>query len=276
MKHQKSSINLFSVIFYSALCLVGVQLAVGYGQLWLSEKGWIPRALLSDVGTTVLFQVICIALCLPRYLHAPDPARRIHRKGEKRITPFELILVLLVSIVFIDLINNALVLVTKFVRDSAYQGIMQELSSGNRVLVILSVGVLGPVFEELLFRGILYRGIRSMGGFWVSAILTSALWGVSHMNFTQGVATFLMGLLLCFFYETYRSLILVILIHMGNNIAGLFTSGSLGTMTGNLLEMLILMGIELLLTILILTRLSNKNAGGFRKFDSIRESAAGR
>ena len=53
---------------------------------------------------------------------------------------------------------------------------------GSFLTILFSMGI-GPGFrEELMFRGVLFRFSEEFGGSWFALILTSALFGLSHIN----------------------------------------------------------------------------------------------
>lgn len=52
------------------------------------------------------------------------------------------------------------------------------------VFAVLAVGV-APVVEELLFRGLVLRGLMLRAGFWPAAVVSSALFGAFHAQGTD-------------------------------------------------------------------------------------------
>lgn len=79
----------------------------------------------------------------------------------------------------------------------------------------LYVGLIGPVFEEIVFRGVLLRALAPYGRNF--AILTSAvMFGLYHGDFTQGLFAFVIGLLLGFVAMEY-SLLWSVALHVFNN-----------------------------------------------------------
>jgi membrane protease YdiL (CAAX protease family) len=61
--------------------------------------------------------------------------------------------------------------------------------------VALAIG--GPLYEEFLFRGFLFKGIaHSRMGNWAAVVITAAAWALIHTQFTkyQIVVTFFLGL----------------------------------------------------------------------------------
>lgn len=63
------------------------------------------------------------------------------------------------------------------------------------LLTVLVIGVLAvlvaPVVEELLFRGLVLRGLMLRMGFWPAAVLSSALFGVLHAQGSAAEAVLL-------------------------------------------------------------------------------------
>ena len=79
----------------------------------------------------------------------------------------------------------------------------------------LFVGLIGPIFEEIVFRGVLLGALAPYGRNF--AIVTSAvMFGLYHGDFTQGLFAFVMGLLLGFVAMEY-SLLWSIVLHVFNN-----------------------------------------------------------
>jgi len=84
------------------------------------------------------------------------------------------------------------------------------------VLYFITIAVIPPVVEELMFRGMILHGLRRFGdGF---AIVASALlFGLYHGNFVQFVFAFLAGLAMALVVVRTGSLWTSILIHFVNN-----------------------------------------------------------
>lgn len=104
--------------------------------------------------------------------------------------------------------------------DERYQQTAQITYSANFLVQIIGLGVITPVAEELMFRGILYKRFRERQGFWYSALWSAFLFSFMHSNTTQMVYTFLLGVLLSYLYEKFGSfrapVALHILLNMGS------------------------------------------------------------
>lgn len=92
---------------------------------------------------------------------------------------------------------------------------------GQEFAALLVVGgVLGPIFEELLFRGILYQGARSVLAPIPAAIVSAAIFASAHQSFT-GVQPVQLagGMLFCIAYERSGSLWAPVILHVTGNLA---------------------------------------------------------
>lgn len=122
-----------------------------------------------------------------------------------------------------------------FVLFSAATGIVAALG-GFEVLGLRGIGQIWPtltiavtsgVFEETLFRGVLFRHIETMLGSWAALALTSALFGAAHLTnpgatpFAAFAVAMEAGILLGAAYLLTRRLWLAIGIHAAWN----FTQG---------------------------------------------------
>lgn len=84
--------------------------------------------------------------------------------------------------------------------------------------MVFSVVLLGPVVEELLFRGLVLNMLGKIRRGWLPVIGSGILFGLFHVEPVQVVYTALMGILLGLVYEKTRRLELTITIHIANNL----------------------------------------------------------
>jgi membrane protease YdiL (CAAX protease family) len=49
-------------------------------------------------------------------------------------------------------------------------------------LLVLTSVVLAPIAEEVVFRGVLFRGLRARSGFWVAALVSATLFTIAHLG----------------------------------------------------------------------------------------------
>ena len=86
---------------------------------------------------------------------------------------------------------------------------------------LLTSGLLIPIIEEVLFRGVLFRVIRRWISFPWAMIISAVVFGVYHGNLVQFVYAGLCGMLLAYLYERYDSILAPILSHAVMNIVAI-------------------------------------------------------
>jgi len=98
-------------------------------------------------------------------------------------------------------------------------------NTGSIPMLILSVGVLAPIFEELFFRGFVFKGLeRSILGAHGAIWVTSIVFALIHLQYSPGVMLLIipMGLLLGYSRHYSGSLLVPIAIHVLNNTVAIF------------------------------------------------------
>ncbi|WP_158598367.1 CPBP family intramembrane glutamic endopeptidase [Falsibacillus albus] len=90
---------------------------------------------------------------------------------------------------------------------------------------IITTSFIVPVYEEVIFRGIILRFFHSRFSFSTSAICSSFLFGAAHF-YSIGImiSAFLAGLILSILYRKTNSILPGILFHMINNLLSYFVS----------------------------------------------------
>ena len=85
-------------------------------------------------------------------------------------------------------------------------------------LAFLLLVVLGPIAEELVFRGYLHGKLRATKApVWVCIIIASALFGAAHMQWNVAIDTFVLGAVMSITREITGSIWPSIMIHMIKN-----------------------------------------------------------
>jgi len=81
------------------------------------------------------------------------------------------------------------------------------------VLAYIAVALVGPIVEEMLFRGLLTAAFRQRFGPYRTAAITAAIFALSHVIPRVLPAVFLLGLALAFVYERIGSTMPGMLVH---------------------------------------------------------------
>jgi membrane protease YdiL (CAAX protease family) len=103
-----------------------------------------------------------------------------------------------------------------------YTELMETSGLGDSMapLMLAYAIFIGPIAEELIFRGVTLRCFRRIFPFWLANICQAVLFGAYHMNWLQGVYAGALGLILGFICEKGGSIYLSIFLHILYNFWG--------------------------------------------------------
>lgn len=87
-------------------------------------------------------------------------------------------------------------------------------------------GVVSPLAEEVVFRGILYNRMKKTLPAALSLVLSALLFGLYHGNIVQAAYGFLMGMLIAYTYEKCGDFLFAFLFHAAANISVYVITGS--------------------------------------------------
>lgn len=88
----------------------------------------------------------------------------------------------------------------------------------HKIAAFIMVCILAPILEELIFRGLILRGMLQNGiNPWFSIFLTAFLFGAAHMNPWQFMGAGFLGIIFGYVYWRTQSLVLCVFLHFLNN-----------------------------------------------------------
>lgn len=109
-----------------------------------------------------------------------------------------------------------------------------EMMMDYKIAGFITVCILAPIIEEILFRGVLLRGLLQNGTSPIIAIFVSSLlFGAAHLNPWQFIAAGFLGAIFGFVYYRTRSLWLCMFLHALNNTISFVFMIREGTLEGS-------------------------------------------
>lgn len=120
--------------------------------------------------------------------------------------------------------NNMLLLSGLEEMTEEYVQLTESFFKGNLAVELLGLGLIIPIVEEMVFRGLMYERLKEFLDLKLAVVLAAFSFGAVHGNLVQGIFSFFLGLLLIYVYERYHSLLAPILFHMASNILAVFQS----------------------------------------------------
>lgn len=105
-----------------------------------------------------------------------------------------------------------------------YAELSESFFKGNLVSELLGLGVIIPIVEELVFRGLMYERLKEFMDMKFAVITAAVCFGLVHGNVVQAVFSIFLGFLLIYVYERYHSVLAPILFHVASNVLAVFQS----------------------------------------------------
>lgn len=99
--------------------------------------------------------------------------------------------------------------------------VQEQLFAADLILQIVGLGVVAPIAEELIFRGLTYRRMRQFFPVWMSAVLSALLFALYHGNMIQMIFAFPLAIVLALVYERGKLFCFPLLFHMGSNLTAI-------------------------------------------------------
>lgn len=85
------------------------------------------------------------------------------------------------------------------------------------LVTFISIVIVAPVAEEVMFRGYLFGKLRKTVKVWIAVILSALLFAVAHLQFNVALDTFALGVVLALLRVGSGSIWASILLHMLKN-----------------------------------------------------------
>ena len=175
---------------------------------------------IDTVGSMVLSELMIIVPCLLVFAFAHEgPVEVFALKGIKPGTiPF-----IIIATVLLFPLTSCLNMSTLFFTENRAGEIFVQLSDVPSWMFVAFAAVAGPIFEELAFRGIIYRGLRKDGSALQAILISALLFGLFHMNLNQMVYATALGILFALLRETTGSVLASMIAHMTVNSEGVLS-----------------------------------------------------
>lgn len=103
----------------------------------------------------------------------------------------------------------------------SYKQVSDSISAAyGSILSMLCIVILIPIFEEILFRGLIFNELKKNTNIILAVILQSLIFALFHGNILQGMYAFILGIILCILYLKTGSILSNILCHIIYNLFG--------------------------------------------------------
>lgn len=205
MKTLKNIIYFVAFYFLQQIPTLLISLQMGKNHSGFSQ-------IISSIGILISFIII--------------PALFVHYYNERsqEISKFNKSAFLMVILaVILNLIINELSLPFMKLTGNANVDALQAIMQANPLLMIIYAVIVGPILEELLFRG-LFMNMFFVNKPWISWFVSSIIFGVMHTSNDPVylLSKILLGMVLGFVYLKTKNIKANIAVHIINNISAFF------------------------------------------------------
>ncbi|MGH4138415.1 CPBP family intramembrane glutamic endopeptidase [Clostridium sp.] len=202
------------------------------------------------LGVVVKYFVIIILLNL-------YSKRSYEQARRKSINKKDFIYVALIIVGFRLAYDNSLIYWVNLIPMPDFINQAFEEIAISPIVLMLSVAVIAPIYEEVIFRGILLKGMASKINPKLALIISALFFALVHMNIPQGINAFLLGLLIGSVYLNRASIYLCIFAHFVNNSIAISISDDFQLIDGK--YAILIHGIVFIVGIIILIIAYRKN-----------------
>lgn len=232
---QKGFMALFGPMLFPFLLFMLIRQAASYAALWLAVtvEPHVPARLwqwlyyreeatgelgytgnLGTVMSALSYAVAGICLIRTALPVLRDARKRMALSHLRRERPRNVIIALLTAVCAVPGVNMLFALTGVIDSSASYQAVAESQFSASLAVGLVCYGIVTPLAEELIFRGIVYNELKKHYKLSMAMLASSLLFGLYHMNPVQGIYGFIMGMLIVYLYEYFGSFLWPVLVHM--------------------------------------------------------------
>lgn len=214
-------------IVYSVKLMKTVDLNQTYEKMMDSVMEQLMQKIdLISYESMLLAAVIAIPILLRKFKKDSAARKLIGMEEHFNAVPYKWYFIPVIMGASAAIAGNNMITMSGLEQSSeAFVEVNEVLTAGSFGLQILGVGLLVPIVEELLFRGIIYKRMKEIMPTLQAGISCALLFGVLHANIVQGIYGFCIGILMCLVYERFHSLVAPILMHVSANLVVVLAAG---------------------------------------------------
>jgi uncharacterized protein len=220
-------VDMLVIVLFSLLAAValGVGFAFGLRALGFATAGDIIRdrpVIASAIAGAVVYGIFLLVTYVRIVRRVPDGWRGLGFRSPPLLPMLLSPLIMVVQLLAVAMTQLIVISIIGEFENPQIEAIGggQGFSWTNYLLMLILVGAIAPLVEEVLFRGVLFQWLRARLPLALAVLLSAAIFSVAHMIAPLMPALFVVGIILALAYEFTGSLWLPIVLHaMQNSLA---------------------------------------------------------
>lgn len=176
---------------------------------WLDNELYAGTLMGLTIAITLILGVYMIALRPKKLSWAEVGIKRFVVKDWKTIVIYSFILMTgaVIITVLTSLIGNSW-------ENSKTEAMQQDTTFFTVVIAFVSAAIISPLYEEIFYRGFLYRWLRTRVGFIGALLLSSSIFTIIHIpTYNVMPVNFFSGIIFALAYERTNSIWPSVMIH---------------------------------------------------------------
>ena len=217
----------------------------------------------------IAYVIFFITIAIIYYIHGKKITVDISlintNKNTLLLTVFLGVSILCINIGFLGILNSS----------TFFSNILENFNSIINILTIrglpetiLIIGIITPIAEELLFRGLVYNTLLKSFPILPTIFIQAFLFGICHGNIIQCIYTTFLGIVFGYLIYKTKSLYSSIIAHISNNLTAIIVFNFLPKNINSILTYVLFIILGISFTLLFLIILNKNNKSRF-KMDSI-------
>lgn len=160
-----------------------------------------------NIVIIIILAIIILPVIIKKYHENYKPLKKqLHSQDYVKIMLFSIFLSFVLNL-FFYLVNNIFPYTNRY------------LDTSTKITTIITTGILVPILEEYIFRGMVYNELQKFNSKKTAIILTTLFFALMHMELSQIIYAFIVGFYLIRLYDKTGSIKVSICAHMLINLS---------------------------------------------------------
>ena len=137
--------------------------------------------------------------------------------GFRKIKPLTVFMSIILAFTFMPVVGFVNILTQFFVSNTMTQA-SDSLFSGSYIVILFISSIYGPICEEIVFRGVLFKEYATITTAMKAALISGLFFGLMHLNVNQTCYALVLGVVFAIVNRASGSIVTSIIMHVTINL----------------------------------------------------------
>ncbi|MCR5108745.1 MAG: CPBP family intramembrane metalloprotease [Lachnospiraceae bacterium] len=185
----------------SFLCMMILYLLIAFLTSLIEVAGFSPNVIV----TLIMGEVVVLIPALIFVLIKSEDIRRY--LPMRKLKPATVGLSFLFGICIMPSVQWLNIVSQLFTKNLVSDTMLKLIDDISPVAMIITVALIGPLCEEIAFRGVIFGGLRRSGRILGAVIVSALFFGLMHLNLNQFIYAFVLGVAFALLTEATGSIL---------------------------------------------------------------------